>query len=105
MLSGLTAMPDYRLAYTDLGWIVFAGDEPQLLLSEESIAVQVVRDASALLRAHEARAELDALEPLLSSPSLQADAPPPLTASSHSGESPRPPSEPQSPDDASPLQS
>jgi hypothetical protein len=98
-------MPDYRLAYSDLGWIVFAGDEPQLLVSEEAIAVQAVCDARALLRAHHARAELDALEPLMSSPSLQADAPPPLPASPGEGENPELRPGPQDPDDVAPRQS
>ncbi|MEW6640482.1 MAG: hypothetical protein AB1586_08235 [Pseudomonadota bacterium] len=99
-------MPDYRLTLTDLGWIVFAGDEPQLLMSEESVALQVVAEAQALLLADHARAELDALEPLMPSPSLHADAPPPpLTAPSHGGESPRLRSGPQNSDDASPRRS
>jgi len=97
-------MPDYRLTSTDIGWIVFAGDEPQLLMSEESLAAQVIGEAQALLHAHHARAELDALEAVLPSPSLQSDAPL-LTVSSLRGGSPLPPSEPQSPYDASPLQS
>ena len=97
-------MSDYRLASTDLGWVVYAGEEPLLVVTEESLALQIIGDAQALLQAHHARAALDQLGPPVPSPSLQVEASA-LTTPSQSDESPAPRSRPRNPDDASPQQS
>lgn len=96
-------MSDYRLVSTDIGWIVYAGEEPLLLISEESLALQIVSDADALLQVHQARVTLESLGPPVPSPNLQAEAP--LTAPSQNGESRPRRSRPRNPDDASPRQS
>ena len=68
-------MSDYTIEPIEIGWIICAGGEPLLLVSDEDLAHQIVRDAEALLRdssrSHSALSAV--LNVTVKSPSLQSD--------------------------------